>query len=241
MTGVFTVWLIETLCRKNLMAPDAAIGIIFPLLFSIAVILITRYASHVHIDADCIIEGELAFAPFDRLVIDGVDYGAKGLYTGGGMFLFTASVIALFYKEFALSSFDPIFAEIAGFSPMTIHYGLMSLVSLVIVTAFHSVGSVLVIAFLIIPAMTASLWTRTLSSRIFLSCFIGAAGALSGIAGAIYGDTSLAGMMAAFLCLFFLISLFLSPSAGFLAAWRRRRKQKHRLLQSIDTGNGRPL
>lgn len=78
----------------------------------------------------------------------------------------------------------------------------MSLVSLVAVTSFQSIGSILVIAFMIIPAMTAALWTRTLSGRLLLSCLLGTAGAVLGIIGAIVSDSSLAGMMAAVLGVF---------------------------------------
>ena len=192
LMGVLTVWLIELLYQSRLVASDSAIGLIFPLLFSIAVILVTRYAGNVHLDTDCILLGELAFAPFDRLIINGMDLGAKGL----------------------------------GFSPAVIHYGLMSLVSLVAVTSFQSIGSILVIAFMIIPAMTAALWTRTLSRRLVLSCLLGTAGAVLGIIGAIVSDSSLAGMMAAVLGVFFIVSLIFAPATGILAAFRQRKKQR---------------
>ena len=178
LMGVLTVWLIELLYQSRLVASDSAIGLIFPLLFSIAVILVTRYAGNVHLDTDCILLGELAFAPFDRLIINGMDLGAKGLYTGGAVLVLSIAVISLFYKEIKLATFDPVLAGVLGFSPAVIHYGLMSLVSLVAVTSFQSIGSILVIAFMIIPAMTAALWTRTLSGRLVLSCLLGTAGAV---------------------------------------------------------------
>ena len=146
LMGVLTVWLIELLYQSRLVASDSAIGLIFPLLFSIAVILVTRYAGNVHLDTDCILLGELAFAPFDRLIINGMDLGAKGLYTGGAVLVLSIAVISLFYKEIKLATFDPVLAGVLGFSPAVIHYGLMSLVSLVAVTSFQSIGSILVIA-----------------------------------------------------------------------------------------------
>ena len=78
--GVLTVWLIELLYQSRLVASDSAIGLIFPLLFSIAVILVTRYAGNVHLDTDCILLGELAFAPFDRLIINGIDLARKPVH-----------------------------------------------------------------------------------------------------------------------------------------------------------------
>ncbi len=226
LMGVLTVWLIELLYQSRLVASDSAIGLIFPLLFSIAVILVTRYAGNVHLDTDCILLGELAFAPFDRLIINGIDLGAKGLYTGGAVLVISVAVISLFYKEIKLATFDPVLAGVLGFSPAVIHYGLMSLVSLVAVTSFQSIGSILVIAFMIIPAMTAALWTRTLSGRLVLSCLLGTAGAVLGIIGAIASDSSLAGMMAAVLGVFFIVSLIFAPATGILAAFRQRKKQR---------------
>ena len=140
-----------------------------------------------------------------------------------------------FYKEIKLATFDPVLAGVLGFSPAVIHYGLMSLVSLVAVTSFQSIGSILVIAFMIIPAMTAALWTRTLSGRLVLSCLLGTAGAVLGIIGAIVSDSSLAGMMAAVLGVFFIISLIFAPATGILAAFRQRKTAVR-----FRTGNASP-
>ncbi len=43
-TGLVTVWLVELLTQTRLVKQDAAIGLVFPALFSLAVILISRYA-----------------------------------------------------------------------------------------------------------------------------------------------------------------------------------------------------
>ena len=188
LMGVLTVWLVESLYRSRLVASDAAIGLIFPFLFSIAVILVTRYAGNVHIDTDCVLLGELAFAPFDRLIIDGTDYGARGIYTSGIVFIIVAAIITLFYKELKLATFDPVLSKILGFSPALIHYGLMGLVS--------------------------------------LTAVIGSFGSVAGIVGAIWLDTSLAGMMASVLGLLFVFSLCTAPSTGLVAAFRRRKQQR---------------
>src|SRR5690606_4112912 len=60
LTGVLTVTLVEVLNRTRLVREDAAIGLVFPALFSIAVILISRYAGDVHLDTDAVLLGELA-------------------------------------------------------------------------------------------------------------------------------------------------------------------------------------
>jgi manganese/zinc/iron transport system permease protein len=74
------VALTELLSRTRRVAEDAAIGLVFPALFSLAVILISRFAGDIHLDTDAVLLGELAFAPFDRFVIFGRDLGPISLY-----------------------------------------------------------------------------------------------------------------------------------------------------------------
>lgn len=69
--GVITVWLVEVVSGSRLVREDAAIGLVFPALFSLAVLLISRYAGNIHLDTDSVLLGELAFAPFDRITLWG--------------------------------------------------------------------------------------------------------------------------------------------------------------------------
>ncbi|MGH7444540.1 MAG: metal ABC transporter permease, partial [Longimicrobiales bacterium] len=121
LTGVLTVALVEALGRTRLVRKDASIGLVFPALFSIAVILINRYAGNVHLDTDAVLLGEIAFAPFRRLEIGGVDFGPRTLYVMGAVLLVNAAFIALLYKELKLSTFDPALAAALGFAPGVLH------------------------------------------------------------------------------------------------------------------------
>ena len=85
LTGLLTVALVEALTRTQLVKEDAAIGLVFPLLFSIGVILISRYAANVHLDVDAVLLGELAFAPFNRLIVAGIDIGPQALWLAIGV------------------------------------------------------------------------------------------------------------------------------------------------------------
>ncbi|MCP4685104.1 MAG: metal ABC transporter permease, partial [bacterium] len=129
-TGLFTVLLVELLNRTRLVREDASIGLVFPVLFSIGVILISRYAGDVHLDTDAVLLGELAFAPFNRFELGGVDLGPIALWLMGGVLAFNVAVIVMFFKEFKLVSFDTGLASALGFSPMIIHYLLMTQVSI---------------------------------------------------------------------------------------------------------------
>jgi manganese/zinc/iron transport system permease protein len=226
LTGVLTVSLVELLNRSRLVREDSAIGLVFPLLFSIGVLLIARHAGDVHLDIDAVLLGELAFAPFDRLFIASHDIGPKSLYVMGGILLLNVFFILLFYKELKLATFDSGLSAALGFSPVLIHYSLMSLVSLTAVGAFDAVGSILVVALMIGPPVTAYLLTERLSRMMMLSGFIGIGGALSGYWLAHLLDASIAGSMATMIGFIFLLTFILAPDRGLLAIARRRARQE---------------
>lgn len=226
LMGVITVSLVELINRTRLVREDAAIGLVFPAIFSIAVIMISRFAGDVHLDTDAVLLGELAFAPFNRLRLFGADIGPEALYITGGILLLNLIFIALFYKELKLATFDPALAAALGFLPAVIHYALMTLVSLTAVGAFDAVGSVLVVAFMIAPPAAAYLLTDRLSSMLIYSALIGIFSAISGYWLAHFLDASIAGSMATMTGISFLSAYLLAPERGLIAQVRRRRGQR---------------
>ncbi len=226
LMGVITVWLTELLSHTKLLAEDAAIGVVFPLLFSIAIILITRYAGSVHLDTDSVLLGEIAFAPFERMIVGGVDIGARAIYTTGTMLIINLTAIVVFFKELKLATFDPILAAVIGFAPTLIHYGLMTMVSLTAVVAFETVGSILVVAFMIGPPVTAYLLTDDLKKMLILSSIIGAVNGIIGYNVAALLDVSIAGCMAAVTGAAFLLVFIFAPRRGLLSSLLKRRNQR---------------
>lgn len=226
LMGVFTVFLTEVLNSTGLVSEDSAIGIVFPLLFSIAIIIISKYAGSVHLDTDSVLLGELAYAPFNRFILFGKDIGPKALYIMSLVLVLNLIFIVAFFKELKIVTFDPALATILGFTPALIHYSLMSLVSLTAVAAFESVGSILVIAFMIGPPVTAYLLTDNLRLMILLSALIGSVNGVLGYQSAVYFDVSIAGSMAVITGLVFLVVFIFAPSKGLVTIIRRRSSQK---------------
>jgi manganese/zinc/iron transport system permease protein len=230
-TGVLTVTLVEALRRTRLVARDASIGLVFPALFSIAVILVSRFAGSVHLDTDAVLLGEIAFAPFRRLELGGVDLGPRTLWVMGAVLLLNAAMIVAFFKELKLSTFDPALAAALGFSPALLHYAFMSLVSVTAVGAFDAVGSVLVVALMIVPPATAYLLTDRLLSMLLLSGVIAAVAAIAGFWAAWLADASIAGAMATAAGALFLLAFAFAPRRGLVAQARRRARQRLEFAQ----------
>lgn len=222
--GVITVALVELLYNTRLVKQDAAIGLVFPALFSIAVILISRFARGVHLDVDAVLLGELAFAPFDRMMLFGLDL-PKALVWMGGILLLNLFFIGLFYKELKLATFDAGLAAVLGFSPVLLHYALMSLVSITAVGAFDAVGSVLVVALMVTPAAAAYLLTDQLHRMLGLSALIAAASAIGGYWLARSLNANIAGSMATVTGIVFLLILLFAPQRGLMALAQRRTRQ----------------
>lgn len=226
LTGIITVILVEYIQKTGLVKEDTAIGLVFPALFSIGVILIAKNANDVHLDVDAVLLGELAFAPFDRLLIGEADLGPKSLWVIGTILLITVTLLIAFFKELKVSTFDKGLAASLGFSPAIIHYGLMSVASVTTVGAFDAVGAILVVALMIAPAATAYLLTTDLKKMLLLAISFGVFGAISGYWFAYWLDASISGSITTMLGLLFLIVYLFAPNKGFVSVMYREKQQR---------------
>ncbi|WP_233861122.1 metal ABC transporter permease [Tenacibaculum piscium] len=226
LSGIITVVLVEYIQKTKLVKEDTAIGLVFPALFSIGVLLIAKNANDIHLDVDAVLLGELAFAPFDRLLIGGVDIGAKSLWIIGIILLITIGLLLAFFKELKISTFDAGLATSLGFSPIIIHYGLMTVASITTVGAFDAVGAILVVALMIAPAATAYLLTNDLKKMLIFSIFFGIFSAISGYWMAHWLDASIAGSMTTMLGLVFLLVFLFAPNRGLISVLYRNKQQQ---------------
>jgi manganese/zinc/iron transport system permease protein len=226
LIGVLTVALTELVIRTKQVKEDAAIGLVFPVLFSLGVILITRYFSGVHLDIDAVLVGEIAFAPFDRVHFGGHDLGPRAFWNALTMAVLNAAFIWTLYKELKVCTFDAGLAAAQGFRPTLLSYALMTLVSLTAVVAFDAVGSILVVALMIAPPATALLLTNRLSHMFFVSIAFGALAAVTGYMLAHAVDGSIAGAIAVMCGVLFGLVLLLAPERGLLSQWLLRRRQR---------------
>ena len=218
LSGVLAVFLIETLTRTRRLRDDASIGLVFPALFSIGVLLINVFARDVHLDEHTVLLGEIGFVWLETVELGGLVVPRPTLAMAV-MLLLDAVFVLAFYKSLKLATFDPDLARALGLAPALIFYAHLSLLSGTAVAAFDAVGVVLFVPFVVVPPASALLLTRRLSSMILLAMLFAAASAPIGYGFAVWLDVSIGGAMAL-------------ATGGFLApayAWRRwrRRRQRH--------------
>ncbi len=224
--GLLTVVLVEWIRKTNRVREDAAIGLVFSSLFAVGVILIARFARDIHLDTDAVLLGELAFVPFNRLILAGRDLGPQALYATGMAGILCLGFILLFYKELKLATFDRALCATLGFLPGILHYALMGLISMTAVAAFDAVGSILVVALMVGPPVSAYLITNRFGYMILYSVALGMTASIAGYWIAHLLDASIAGCMAVMVGVQFAVLFCIAPEQGVLAAWKRRRHQK---------------
>lgn len=224
VTGVLTVFLTELLVSTRRVKNDAAIGLVFPVLFSIGVLLLNLYARDVHIDQHTVLLGEIGFVWLDTVELGSHDI-PRSLLSMSAMTLVNAAFVGLFFKELKLATFDAPLAKALGFAPGILFYALLMLTSATAVAAFDAVGVVLFIAFIIVPPSAAYLLTDRLGLMLVYGAAISIASSVLGYQLAIAWNVSIGGMMAAMTGAFLMAAFLLGPRYGLIAQELRRRGQ----------------
>ncbi|MGL4819746.1 MAG: metal ABC transporter permease [Bacilli bacterium] len=223
--GLVAVFLIQTLQRSGVQN-DASIGVVFTALFAVGVLLVSLYAEQVDLDLDCVLYGEIAYAPWDTWTVGSVNLGSIALWQVGFAALLNVLILTLFYKQFKIVSFDAALALSMGIPVALFHYVLMGLVSVTTISAFESVGAILVVGMLVVPPATAYLLTERLSTMLVLSCIIGVISSIGGYYVAALTDTAIAGCIVAVSGALFFLTLLFSPTHGILFKALRARKMQ---------------
>ena len=205
LAGILTTYIVQVLQTSGIQE-DASIGVTFTSLFALGVLLITLFASDVHLDVDHVLMGEIAFVPWDTWTILSLTM-PKAVWMLSIVLVINLAFLFLLYKELKLTTFDPVYAATLGLPVVLIHYGFMTTISLTTVSAFDSVGAILVIAMLIGPAATAYLISSTIKQMFCWSISFGVLSTLIGYYVAKYFDTSIAGMMATTVGFIFVVTL----------------------------------
>jgi manganese/zinc/iron transport system permease protein len=175
--ALILVWMTERIGRRGRLREDASMGIVFTTMFAIGVILISAYAGYIDLDLDCVLYGELVYAPWQRFDVAGYDIGPRAVWLLG---------MALIVN-----------AQVTGVPTRGVHLAYMTGVALATVAAFESVGAILVVAFLIVPPAAGRLVSKSVHGMIAASVAIAVLSAVLGLAIAAGLDTSIAGSMAA--------------------------------------------
>ncbi len=198
--GLLTSVSITFISQNSKLKSDTAIGIIFSAFLALGILMFMKAQTAISLDS-ILFGNVLMVQDFDMYLT---------LIIG----IFVIAIIFIFYKEFLITSFDPVIADTYGISTKLFHYLLMILLTLVTVASLQTVGVILVVAMLITPAATAFLLTQKLSKMIFIAASLGALAAIVGLFLSNTYNLASGPVIVLVSTVMFLIAFFFAPNKG---------------------------
>lgn len=203
--GLITVFAIDALSKARWVQNDAAIGIVYPGMFALAILLMSKYFRNSHLCIDIVLMGDIILVPYVRTEILGYSFPTALLYS-----LFNLAVILIFvfavYPRLKLRLFDSVFAQSLSIKITGLDIIIMTLVAMTCVISFQIIGATLVLSMMVGPVLTASLLSQRFSKILLLSVLISSWNCIIGYFLANALNVSITGLIA-FFSLFSLLLL----------------------------------
>ena len=234
LMGIVTTVLTEWLQGLAHVDGSTALGVVFTGLFAVGLVLIRVVADDAHIDAECVLYGNLEGVVWDTWNWFGWEIPKAACLTAL-MLILNLALTVVFFKELRLAAFDAELATTQGVNARVMHYAHMALTAATVTAAFQSVGSILVIALLVVPAVTALQLSWRLRTVVLLTLCVAGMSAVVGhvmaktlpamLGGALgwpeVRDASSSGMICVAAGLLFLIATVCGPRGYLLDGWSR--------------------
>jgi len=180
---------------------DTLLGVVFSGMFALGIVLFTKVPTNVHLD-------HILFG--DMLGVSGgeiVETAIIAVLAGGALLLK--------WRDLLLHAFDPQQARAIGLPTRVLHYGLLCVLTLVVVGALRATGIILVVALLIAPGAIAFLLTSRFERMLLLAVGVAVAASLLGVYLSFFLNSAPAPTIVLILTLFFVAALVRSgPTKG---------------------------
>ncbi len=211
LAGLLGALLVTAVVRTTRIKSDSALGLALAVFFGLGLVLLT-YVQKLPDAAQAGLDRYLFGQAATLLERDVVAMAALGMPA--------LLLLALFWKELKLLTFDPGFATSLGVPVHLLDVLLTSLLVVAIVIGLQTVGVVLMSALIVAPAVAARQWTDRLGVMVLLS---GAFGALAGVAGALISSTAArlptGPIIVICISAIVIVSLLLAPRRGLVWGW----------------------
>ena len=189
---------------------DTVLGIVFSGMFGLGVVLIVKVQSGVHLD-------HILFG--DMLGITAPD-----MVEALAIAVAATAFLLILRKDLMVHAFDPHHARAIGLKVGLLHYGLLVVLSLVVVGALTSVGIILAIALLVAPGSIAFLVARTFGGMLVIAVTAALFAVFTGIYASFFIDSAPAP------------TIVLVMSGLFILAFIRNRIIAHRQAKAVAAG-----
>lgn len=194
---------IGALQRRGRLTYDTSIGLLFVAMLSLGVIIISHSRSFAT-DATAMLFGDVLALGSDDLIVLAIALAV------------TLAIAVGFHRAFVAAAFDPRIARTLGLHPQLAQVVLVGLVTLAVVASYQAVGSLLVIALLLAPAVAAGQWTTRIPTTMACAAAIGAVAVFLGLTVSWYAETAAGASIACAAILTAVVSGLLRSGLGLL-------------------------
>ncbi|MBK9440656.1 MAG: metal ABC transporter permease [Comamonadaceae bacterium] len=166
VAGVLVAAIAGMVSRATNLKEDASLAALYLVALALGVTLISRQGSQ--LDLLHILFGS-------ALGVDG-----PGLLLVAGVASVSLLALAALYRGLVLETFDPVFLSASGHRGWIWQQGFLLLVVVNLVAGFQTLGTLMAVGLMMLPAVSARLWHETLSAQLINAS---AQAALAGVAG----------------------------------------------------------
>lgn len=181
------------LAENSRVKQDTVMGVVFSGMFGVGILLYTSVETNAHLDH--ILFGNI------------LGVHAEDLWTAGIIAALTTLAMAVKWKDLMLHAFDPAQARAAGLNVTMLHYGLLTILSLVIVATLSATGLILAIGLLIAPGAIAFLITKRFGVMLVVAVVVNMLSMLAGTYLSFFIDSAPAPTIILILTAVFIIAL----------------------------------
>ena len=200
LSGMLCALATGYLTEHSRLKEDTVMGVVFSGMFALGIVLFNYVHTNLHLD-------QVLFG--DLLGIAWKDVIETAVIT-----VFVLVVFLVRRRDILVFAFDPQHAGVIGINVKTMQYGLLALLSLVIVASIKAVGIILVIAVLIAPGAISFLLTDRFETMLWLAVFIASLCAVMGIVASFYLDSAPAPTIVVLLTCVFILAFLFAPKRG---------------------------
>ncbi len=170
---------------------DTLLGVVFSGMFGLGIVMLTSIETDLHLD-------HILFG--NMLGITSANLGQSAMIAP-----VICLAIAIRWRDLLLHAFDLQQARAIGLPTGALHYGLLILLSLAIVSALAATGVILTIAMLIAPGAIAFLLTRRFSRMLLIALTVGTVASVCGVYSSFLLDSAPAPTIVLVLTILFVI------------------------------------
>lgn len=207
VAGVAVAAVAGAITRRTTLREDASFAAFYLISIALGVLLISLRGSNV--DLLHVLFGSV-------LALDD-----PTLMLGASIATVSSFALAWIYRPLLVECFDPGFLRLRGREGALAHAVFMLLLVLNLVGGFHSLGTLMAVAFVVLPAAAARFWQRGVVPQMALAIVIGFAGSIAGLLVSFHRGVAASAAITLSLGVIYVFSLSMGVH-GSLRAMRRR-------------------